>query len=478
MDSNEIIGLIPERYEGKKSICILGAGISGLSLAYYLLEIGGFNVVIFEKESEIGGNCRTYQVNLDADKNLVRWADMGVNDYNKTTYTKLNSLMAATGYVEGNSLEDTEAYGNSDGSLCYTNDGACDTKMPDDILADSNRFKNEAYNDLKNPKYAYYTLSDYITEKKYSTDYVYKNLYPRVNGMYFCGGAPGEMSFRAVMSYYGLQEGYNNKAAADRRYFKGGTISWINSLADKIKSMAGRELIIRNYSPEVVCGNGLPGIKVGDRIIEFDAVVLGMHADDAIKCFSSSGAIPKDVLDLLIKFQYITDESIVHTDVRSLQPQINSWRTYNIHAYDFDNNMYGPYTITYVANRHQNDCQNPLYKDQCENPQFLVAVNPVVKPADNAVLQQPNGQAAKTVFRHQKLSIDTIPVQEELNKLQGKYGLWYANGYVSGAGLHEECIVNAMDLSRRMSGLEPTEQYRFDYSPGAAQFAPDYIASK
>ena len=36
----------------KKNVVIIGAGLVGTNLAYYLSESGNFNVTIFEKESE------------------------------------------------------------------------------------------------------------------------------------------------------------------------------------------------------------------------------------------------------------------------------------------------------------------------------------------------------------------------------------------------------------------------------------------
>ena len=36
----------------KKKVVIIGAGLVGTNLAYYLSENGNFNVTVFEKESE------------------------------------------------------------------------------------------------------------------------------------------------------------------------------------------------------------------------------------------------------------------------------------------------------------------------------------------------------------------------------------------------------------------------------------------
>src|SRR5262245_16758385 len=43
-------------------IAIIGAGASGLSLAYLLQEAGFRNVTVFEKEERVGGKCKTLSI--------------------------------------------------------------------------------------------------------------------------------------------------------------------------------------------------------------------------------------------------------------------------------------------------------------------------------------------------------------------------------------------------------------------------------
>ena len=47
----------------RKSIAIIGSGISGLSCAYHLHK--NFNVTVFEKESRLGGHTDTHLFNID-----------------------------------------------------------------------------------------------------------------------------------------------------------------------------------------------------------------------------------------------------------------------------------------------------------------------------------------------------------------------------------------------------------------------------
>jgi predicted NAD/FAD-binding protein len=483
MDQNETPEQINWSSTAKRQICVIGAGISGLATAYYLKKLLGADVdiAVLEKEIPPGGNCSTFAVKMD--NGQQRWADMGVNDYNKKTYKKLRQLMVEVGYIPNlfdanNRLEDQESFSTTDGSLCYTTDGGLDTPMSPKITADILKFQQNAYNDSQELKYAYYTLHDYVTEKGYSDEYIYDNLYPRVNGMYFCGGSPAEMPFRAVMSYYGLQEGYGGGGSPDRRYFRDGSLTWITYLMAKMSKIFGTSFFFNNRGPaKITPSAGRYIVEATNFLGTFDTVVMAVPADEAIKCFGGSEKVPPELLDILVQFQYITDESIVHRDARCLPPLQNSWRTYNINIFDSRNFNYGPYTITYVANRHQNDPENPKYNTNCENPQFFISCNPVVYPAAKSVMKQNDGTPARRTFRHQKLNINTTRAQQKLADIQGKDNIWFVNGFAKGAGLHEECLVLATEMAHRIAGIPSAEQHDYDFTPGAKQFAPDYLVN-
>ncbi|KDM90380.1 NAD(P)-binding protein [Photobacterium galatheae] len=101
----------------KNNIAILGGGTSGLAAAYYLLnhlknKSEHYDIHLFEKNNHLGGNVHTVIVKLGESfssksekddlyeyKNLVRWADMGVNDINLSEYTTLKDVMLNTGYL-------------------------------------------------------------------------------------------------------------------------------------------------------------------------------------------------------------------------------------------------------------------------------------------------------------------------------------------------------------------------------------------
>ncbi|RFA29256.1 hypothetical protein CAI21_10880 [Alkalilimnicola ehrlichii] len=84
-------------------IAIIGAGISGLSTAYYLMQRAHahgtpLEIQLFERKQHLGGNADTVVVNLGQrygangpEGAYLRWADLGVNDVNLATYHRLKA---------------------------------------------------------------------------------------------------------------------------------------------------------------------------------------------------------------------------------------------------------------------------------------------------------------------------------------------------------------------------------------------------
>ena len=76
-----------------------------MSAAWHLHALG-FNVKVFEKDDCIGGEARTIDVVVGDE---IRWVDLGVNDFNATTYVNLVSMLDDPG-VEYPPLEDTTCF--------------------------------------------------------------------------------------------------------------------------------------------------------------------------------------------------------------------------------------------------------------------------------------------------------------------------------------------------------------------------------
>lgn len=419
-------------------IAIIGAGVSGLAVAYYLSKAGE-KVTLFEKSHRIGGNAYTIPVQIG---NRVRWVDLGVNDFNAATYTNLVKMLNQLNVLY-EPLEDSISFSNIDGSYTYTIDGEGGTQMPEKLRQEYNRFKNTAYLDISNPKYYYSSIAQYLQEKKYSSEFARYNLCPRINGMYFVNEiTPEVMPFRGVMNYYALQEGFGNQSS-QRHYFVNGSSSWIEALTKAVVGFGTQVKL--NASVTVHTQGDTVVVKTPDGSEVYDAVVMACHGNTALKLIKKG--ITQDMVNMLSAFEYTSSVAVAHIFSKEMPLNKNAWRTYNIRIHDDTAAQLRPYTISYVCNRHQNDAKNYVLKDY-EKSEFFVTLNPSIPIPEQYILRQPNGKKAVAYFYHNVLNHASLIAQENLhNIVQGQNNIFFTGGWTKGAGLHEECWLSAMSVS-------------------------------
>ncbi|MBW4648763.1 MAG: FAD-dependent oxidoreductase [Kastovskya adunca ATA6-11-RM4] len=444
-------------------VAIIGSGVSGLLVAYHLSQAGK-DVTIFEKSDRIGGCAQTVQVRINQD--TVRWVDLGVNDFNAAAYKHIVKMLDALG-VPYKDLEDSTAFSTLDGSYAYTIDPLSNT-MSKSLNEEYERFKREAPQDVLNPLYQNYSVARYLEGKGYSQDFGRYNLYPRINGMYFVHDTtPETMSFRGIMHYYSMQEGFGG--TPERKYFVGGSSRWIEALAQKVQFLGTK--IYTNVSAKVFADSHGVTIHTPDGDEHYDAVVMACHATTALRVIQQG--ITQDMVKVLGAFHYCNSVAIAHTYTPLLPPDVNSWRTYNILIHDRFAQL-RPYTISYVCNRHQNDAAEPAY-NYFETPKFFVTLNPSIAIPDRYVLHTTDGKPAIAHFPHNVVSLATIAAQAKLPEVQGQNSIYFTGGWTKGAGLHEECWHSAQNIANLILGINVEDEHSYNTAADASQYAPKYL---
>lgn len=343
-----------------------------------------------------------------------------------------------------------------------------------------------------------YTVDEYVdsfTCTKEITPDLLKQLVrlflkPRIAAMYFANDAgPGGMPMRGVMSYYRLQEGYGqaSEVEPDRRYFVKGSQDWINELANFLENdskVKNNIEIEREYYAKVE-GNGEGGVFVYRRepgVLQlsekevFDAVVMAAHADHQLASFvpGSDPLIDANMVEILSDIEYSDSISIAHTFAGVLPANADSWRTYNVMIRD--DHVQTPYQMTYVQNRHRNDRKHPDFNEH-GMPTYFVSLNPEIPIPDRFVLRMTEEESerrenampgympdafreavkegkAVSYFRHTVMTKRLLEIQDHLEGLQGGLGnrVFFAGCWAYGAGLHEECFIQAENVVKAMYG--------------------------
>ncbi|MGL6251569.1 MAG: FAD-dependent oxidoreductase [Billgrantia desiderata] len=527
-------------------VAIIGGGVSGLSLAYYLQKFGSeaarqIEITLFERKATLGGNAETVWVDLGnrrmpgkPETPYRRWADLGVNDVNLATYHRLRTILAEIGELERmKPLENTECYFSRDGSIALTDDRDLVRGVSDPAhelsLVDGGRLAmliavvhRSAINLVESRRITpRYTVDDFFdgcvaapadmlgeaAEQLSATiDWDDPELsarlerirhsiyYPRISAMYFADDrGPGGMPLQAPFEYYRIQEG---GSPPDRRYFEHGAQHWLEALAahlvnpltpgPQVKILRGIEVEASLSTQGVTLTERAPG----ERRWEADLLIMATHAEDALPLLTFGDGLSesqRELQHILGKVRYTRSYGVCHTSAARLPPNRNLWRTYNIEVRNPEDTFF-PYRIDYVANRHQNDAENPCY-DRAGLPQYFVSLvddlNRIPRgemldrypaPLDVPValagaapgesgyrdrlppMESALEAKAWTLFKHNVLDAECLEAQAEIERynqstarkrFEGRQDvcpLLFAGGWTRGAGLQEQCLEQSAHL--------------------------------
>ena len=160
----------------------------------------------------------------------------------------------------------------------------------------------------------------------------------------------------------------------------------------------------------------------------FDAVVLAVHADQALAMLVDATSREHE---LLTAFPYQANEALLHTDAAMLPRRRRAWASWNYHLLD---EPAGRTTVTY----HMNQLQS-LRADE----QYCVTLNrtPHVDPA--RVIR-------RIEYAHPVYTAAGVAAQRRHEEVSGAGRTFYCGAYW-GWGFHEDGVV---------SGLRAAEQVR------------------
>lgn len=188
----------------------------------------------------------------------------------------------------------------------------------------------------------------------------------------------------------------------------------------------------------------------------FDSVVLACHGDQARAILGSSATLEES--DILDAFKTTPNTAYLHSDLSLMPKRRAAWSAWNYlttaSPEPSDTNPSGSLqtvSLTYNMNILQH-----IPVEKFDN--VLVTLNPETRP-DPALTQ------AQFEYAHPLYNARMVAAQEELHRIQGKNGVWYAGAW-TGYGFHEDGFSSGMRVGLRLGGSVPWEVQDAKFSRG------------
>jgi predicted NAD/FAD-binding protein len=411
-------------------IAVVGAGISGLSAAYYLSK--KHKVDLFEKENQFGGHANTIKVAYDLNKEIA--VDIGFMVFNKNTYPNLINFFSENKIeIEKSDMSFSVSVNGSDMEYCGKGLGGIFSnkknllnlkfiKMFFEIISFYKKCEKIETKEVKS-----ITLEEHLKEIKISDYFINYHIIPMVSAIWSM--PPLEATQMPLSFFLNFFKNHGLFKIKDRpQWFTVANRS--KTYVDKIISQISGEHF-KNYNINKVARNDF-GAKIfygeENEFFDYDKVVIATHADEALKIIDN----PTSDEELILKnFKYRGNIAVIHCDESIMPKNKKAWCSWNS-SMSADNIK--KTSVTYWLNQLQN-----LKIDK----NVFLTINPFREIPVNKIFK-------KVRFTHPYFDADAISNQTNLRKIQNKKNILFCGSYF-GYGFHEDGIKSSIEMLKTLN---------------------------
>jgi predicted NAD/FAD-binding protein len=276
-------------------IAVIGSGIAGLSAAWLLSS--RHDVILYERDSRLGGHANTLTVEYDGAPVDV---DTGFIVYNERTYPNLVQLFRHLG-VETEASDMSFGVSVDGGRLEYEGSLRGLLAQPANLasprywrmVADVLRFFRSARALLNAPDPGP-SLGDWLRREGYGEGFVDDHLLPMGAAIWSCPVATMlDFPAKSFIRFFDNHQLLNLVERPRWRTVTGGSRRYVARLAERL---LGRIRLATPVARVAADGDGFEVVTADGAVDYFDQVVFGTHGDQTLRLIAEPTAMEAAVL--------------------------------------------------------------------------------------------------------------------------------------------------------------------------------------
>ena len=410
-------------------IAIVGAGIAGNVVAYYLSQ--EHDITVFEANDYVGGHTHTHDIEWKGKRYPV---DSGFIVFNYKTYPQFTQLLKDLGVaVQPSSMSFSvkcertglEYNGTTLNTLFAQRRNLLRPsfyRMIKDIL----RFNREAPSLLTSSP-AQVSLEEYLSQGRYGREFIEQYLIPM--GAAIWSADPSQLSSMPAHFFIRFFHNHGMLSVNDRPTWyviQGGSKEYVRKLTapfrHRIRVDTPVERITRHPHSVLIKARNKPPEQ-------FEHVFLATHSDQALTLLRDPLPLEREVLSAI---PYQENEAVLHTDERVLPQRRLAWAGWNYHLLS-NNSHHVP--VTYNMNILQG-IQAPV--------QFCVTLN-------NSQVIDPQKIIKRITYHHPFFTPKAVLAQQRQAEINGIKRTYFCGAYWR-FGFHEDGVVSALNALEHFKG--------------------------
>ncbi|WLQ12755.1 FAD-dependent oxidoreductase [Hahella aquimaris] len=416
------------------NIAIIGAGVSGLTAAYYLHK--NHDVTLYEANARPGGHTDTHSLRLDGQDVAV---DSGFIVFNERNYPRFCDMLRELGVQWRDSDMSFSAVNEATG-MEYGAAGLSrllaqkrNLLRPDFylMLKDLARFYKEAPERALEVE-ADLTLGEFLRQDGYSRAFIDNHIVPMACALWSASARMIEsFPFRFFISFMDNHRMLQLRGRPQWKVVQGGAQQYVK----RIQAVLGPR--VRLSCPVAVvsrCGDSVMVHSERYGAEKYDAVVFACHSDQALTLLKDADRTEREVLGAI---PYQENLAVVHSDARAMPSKRAAWASWN----------------AFIPRQATQHCSvsywmNSLQGLTCETP-MIVTLNPTFPIAPEKVY-------ARRTYAHPVYTHETLTAQARREEINGRRNTYFCGAYW-GWGFHEDGVRSALDvvslIQRRRYGV-------------------------